>query len=494
MTARRHRHLWATRAAAVAAMVAAALAAAVAGAPPALAAPPTIAFTAPGSNARVTTSATKVDAKVTMADGRLKSISLAVTPLAGGGSPVSAGPVAGNDAPSRDVSFGIVLPFNGRYRAEITATGNDSLLGLGLSADKTTKATRDFDVVAPPARPASVRTAVDAGTRQVTVSWARNNEPDLLFYLVQRSLGGGEYVLAAKTTELSIVDPAPAETGGEFSYQVVAVRAGATEGEGINSNPSAAAAAAVAAPPPTTAPPTSVPPDTTPSSSPGSTAPATSTPATTPATSSPAPSSPAAGPATTIPAGSPGALTRSGSIDLSGLRSLQTQPPPRRVSPPTTADTGFDQTLPFDTANPPQGLGEPEGGAGFDDSVLSETEVGADSELGSGSDVEKTRALAFLAAGLLATVFLMHILWIRGEVARVPLEALPPEGAAGAAGAAGGAAKPGKARKAPKAARKAPPADRARRPRPGARPPRSRPGPDPRLARPRPDREDLPIG
>ncbi|HVL93178.1 MAG TPA: hypothetical protein VM264_07525, partial [Acidimicrobiales bacterium] len=306
MTTRRYARPFAAAALATVAAVGGGLATA----GPALAAPPVITFISPTNGSRVTTSATKVDAKVTMPDGRLKSISLAVTPLSGGGAPVSAGPVAGADAPSRDVSFGITLPFNGRYKAEITATGNDSLLGIGQ--DTTRKAAIEFSMVAPPAAPRNVRTSADAATRAVTVSWARNSEPDLLFYLVQRSLGGGEYVLAAKTTELTIVDTATAQAGGEYSYQVVAVRAGASSDEGVNSNPSSVSTASVAAPP---APPTTAPPETTPGE-PGTTVPG-GTVTTAPAGASPgstAPASPPASTATTIPAGNPGALTRSGTV------------------------------------------------------------------------------------------------------------------------------------------------------------------------------------
>ncbi|MEO6121851.1 MAG: fibronectin type III domain-containing protein, partial [Acidimicrobiales bacterium] len=271
---------------------------------PASAAPPTVSFSTPTAGARVTTSSLKVDAKVTMTDGKLKSISLAVTPLSGGGAAVNAGPVAGGDSPTKDVSFGITLPFNGRYKAEITATGNDTLLGLG--EDTTRKAAIEFLMVAPPAAPRSVRTVADVGTREVTISWARNAEPDLLFYLVQRSLGGGEYALAAKTTELSVVDTATNVAGGEYSYQVIAVRQGAVPDEGVNSNPSAVSTASVAAPP---APPTTVAPPSTVAVPAGTVTPAPPTPGST----QPAPATTV----TSIPAGNPGALTRSGTVDLS---------------------------------------------------------------------------------------------------------------------------------------------------------------------------------
>ncbi|MGH9182122.1 MAG: hypothetical protein ACRDY5_10455, partial [Acidimicrobiales bacterium] len=401
-------------AAAAAAATLAALAVGLMTAAPAMAAPPVIVFSSPTAGARVTTSATKVDAKVTMTDGRLKSISLAVTPVFGGGAVTNPAPVPGGDVASKDVSFPLTFALNGRYKAEITATGNDTVLGLG--ADKSTKAAVEFAVVAPPTAPRGVKTAVDVGTRETTVTWTRNTEADHLYYLVQRALGGGEYVLAAKTTDASVLDGVTALAGGEYSYQVLAVRKGAAPDEVVGSAPSSATAAAVPAPP---APPPTVAPETPPSTVevPASVVPTSPTvPASPPATAPPTTAS-------TIPAGSPGALPRPGTVDLSGLRALQAQPPPRRVSPPTTADTGFGETLPFDTSAIPEELPTdlgPEGGAEFDETAFDDTELGAE------SDIEKTRALAFLAAGLLATVLLMHVLWVRGEVARVPLESLPP--------------------------------------------------------------------
>jgi len=40
---------------------------------------------------------------------------------------------------------------------------------------------------------------------------------------------------------------------------------------------------------------------------------------------------------------------------------------------------------------------------------------------------DSRRSLALLAAGLLATVLAMHLLWVKGEVDREPLEVLTPE-------------------------------------------------------------------
>ncbi|MGH9179901.1 MAG: hypothetical protein ACRD0N_15300, partial [Acidimicrobiales bacterium] len=131
---------------------------------------------------------------------------------------------------------------------------------------------------------------------------------------------------------------------------------------------------------------------------------------------------------TTLPATSPGALTTSGSVDLKGFTSVQSQtarraaPLPRAIEP----DTGFQATLPFADVPEVEEEGELEGGGELG-------EVAADSpqfrELGAEDEgADRQRTMAFFAAGLLATVLLMHVLWVRSEVKRVPLEALEPEG------------------------------------------------------------------
>jgi hypothetical protein len=266
-------------------------------------------------------------------------------------------------------------------------------------------------VVVPPASPTEVKVAVDNTARSVTVTWKPNAEPDMLFYVVQRSKGTStEFTVLGKANEPKFVDASTADSGGDYRYQVVAVRAGATAEEGISSDPSGISAESTAKvpdppPPPTTAPP----------AGPGTTIAAGN-------------AASGTGTATTIPASSPGALTTSGSVDLKGFTSVQSQtarrssPLPRAIEP----DTGFQPTLPF--ADIPEGEeeGELEEGGELG-------EVAADSpqfrELGAEDDgADRQRTMAFFAAGLLATVLLMHVLWVRSEVKRVPLEALEPEG------------------------------------------------------------------
>lgn len=379
-----------------------ALAAVLAPAAPALAAAPTITISTPGAGQELDSGSVTVAARVTMSNGDLvDTIRFRLQQLDSSRPDINA-----TKPPAADVSFPVTLPYNGRYKATITATGQDR--PLDLNGEESSTATREFFVAAPPASPTEVKAAVDASARSVTLTWKANTEPDLLFYLVQRAKGtGGEFTVLGKVTEPKFLDASTAEAGGQYRYQVIAVRNGIKAGEGLNSDPSELSADSTAAVPDPPPPPTTAPAPTT-------TVAGAATPAST------------AAPAV-VPAGSPGALTTSGTVDLKGFTNVQSQarrPTPRVVEP----DTGFQSTLPF----------APRPDAELEEGEVAEEggdlgEVAADSpqfqELGQeGDGADRQRTMAFLAAGLLSTVLLMHVLWVRSEVKRVPLEALIPEG------------------------------------------------------------------
>jgi hypothetical protein len=117
-------------------------------------------------------------------------------------------------------------------------------------------------------------------------------------------------------------------------------------------------------------------------------------------------------------------IATGGTVDLSGFAALLDQQ--RNAAQAAAAasgrplagegegpDTGFEQSLPFKKKG--SGGGSDEAAVGQDGTAL-----GATSEQG-------TRApIAFVAASLLATVVLMHLLWLKREVDRVPLPALVP--------------------------------------------------------------------
>ena len=320
--------------------------------------------------------------------------------------------VTANQAPTGNTfSFPVDLPRNGSYDVTISALWKHT--AFGDSTTGTAAATRTFLVAVFPARPKNVRTAVDAASRSVAVTWDKNAEPDLIRYEVRRFKGtSSDFTTVAKPrpSETSFVDATTSAAGGDYRYQVVAVRKGVPGNEELSSDPSEMTAESTAKVPDPPPPPT------------------TAAPAGSAGTAGTAGAAAAAGggtgTASSIPAGSPGALTTPGTVDVSGFNNVRNQT--RSVTPRTLPlpDPGFQSTLPF--APGERIADEPLVDEGGDLG-----EVAADSryrELGDEtSSTDKARTMAFFAAGLLATVLLMHVLWVKSEVRRVPLEALEPE-------------------------------------------------------------------
>ena len=367
---------------------------------PARADVPTITFSSPDAGQRVEVRDPTITARVTPPpDGGSVAGQIVVTVVRCapecGGDPVATDRTEATGE-AQNVSLPLQLALNGTYRATIQATGRNRIETLTGTGGETRTEARSFHVVAPPAPPTDVKTVVDPATRAVTVTWQATPDPDFLFYVVQRDRGDGTVpVPVGKSTEKVFVDSTTAEAGGQYRYQVVAVRSGAAPDEGIGSDPSAL--------------------------SPESTAAVPDPPGGNPATAAGADG----GPASPVAANSPGALATSGKVDLSGLSTLKTQARRLATSPRTvpSPDPGFKGTLPF----APQDQEEGE----VEEAELGEMAADAPQfrELGSEDDTqERQRSLAFFAAGLLATVLLMHVLWVKSEVKRVPLEALAPDG------------------------------------------------------------------
>lgn len=372
---------------------------------PAMAAPPTISYLSPGSGQFLDDGSVTISARVTINGTISDPVSLKVT---------SARPTitatTGAGASPHTVSFPVNLAYNGAYTATITAKGRPRSI-IGLGPEETATASVEFVVAAPPARPTGVKTAVDAAARSVTVTWEENAEPDLIRYEVKRARGTSNdfsVVARPKAGETSITDATTAVAGGDYRYLVVAVRTGAPGGEDLSSDPSAVSADAVAKVPDPPLPPTTV--------------------------SAGAGAGAGSGTASPLPASSPGALATSGSVDLSGFNAVRNQA--RATGPRSLVlpDPGFQSTLPF---------ASPDGEGADDPEVTGDTgdlgELAADDlryrELGDeAAGDDRTRTMAFFAGGLLATVLLMHVLWVKSEVRRVPLEALDPDGPGAAAG------------------------------------------------------------
>lgn len=243
------------------------------------------------------------------------------------------------------------LAYNGKYEATVTAPdATDPPIPPSGDCANVTEEPRGFFMAVLPAVPTGVAAAVDKATRMVTVTWAKNPEPDVVRYEVHRAKAGEAFQPFGQTTRQSFVDGAA--EAGDYRYQVIALRRGAkTNGPLLRSDASAVVTANVPAPP----------------------------------------RPPAIGTATRS---APRVASR-----------------PRSSSPP---DTGFRETLPFANAELEPGEEAAQG--------PQLEEIGTEEERS-----DNRRNLAALAAGLLITVFVMHLLWVKGEVDREPLEAIGPD-------------------------------------------------------------------
>lgn len=308
--------------------------------------------------------------------------------------------IAGGDSPTESgkstapFSYTPTIPVNGRYHIVVTAADCDNVVDQNTNACNRGQAVEGFfNLDVPPAVPTGVRARVDASTRNVTISWKPNSEPDLLGYLVDRATGSQAYPQQplGSTSTVSFVDDGAKITGGQYRYRVRAVRRSSDPNKADASSPSADTTVNVAPP---ESPPTSTPPGgsgfPTPTAAPGSASGSTSTGA---------------------------GLALSGTVDLHAYGALLDQArksaSAQHQEPP---DPGFDPSLPFKKGS------DAEDGADAPKPVLG-------SSASENTRLDRKRSLGFLAAGLLATVLLMHAVWVRGELKRADeLEVLAPDG------------------------------------------------------------------
>jgi hypothetical protein len=288
-------------------------------------------------------------------------------------------------------SWTVELPSNGPKELTVSAT-TEGLIGL-LPGPNVQASPRAFALAAPAAQPVLDPPKVN-DARNTELSWSRNAEPDLLYYAVFRkdpggtkyTQVGGKVTQPATGTKVTYTDTTTsAFLGGEYSYQVVAVRRGATATAEVSSAPSTARTATIPAPPTTTS--TSVVPG------------------------APQPGAPAAGPTTTVKPG-----TTAG-VDLSGFLSSRSQPAPvPTITVPEPPDTGFAGTLPFGAR--PADL-EEEGEA---DAVLPDDERSFTSII---SRISPGRPLVPVAGGLILLLLAMHMRLLNHRIKAEPAGDLP---------------------------------------------------------------------
>ena len=283
---------------------------------------------------------------------------------------------------------------NGAYTA--TAVGNGRTSDVFNPQNVSTQATVTYYVSAPPQTPTGVDASVDDAKRIVTVSWNPNPEPDIDFYVVGRYVGSSSSGRAFffDPSQTNFVDNLGSAPAGVYHYDVYAVRKAGKPGEkSIASKSAGSTTATVRSAPPTTS---------------------TSTPAGGGTGSgSGAGSGSGSGSSSTSPT-----IAQRGSVDLSGFGNLLAQggglPSRASATPtPTDPDPGFNESLPYGARPSTPGPSN------------NDTALGTPSTQRLADSKERPTSLLFLAAGLLATVLLMHLLWVKSEVDRAPLDPLP---------------------------------------------------------------------
>ena len=293
-------------------------------------------------------------------------------------------------------SFSVSRTSNGRYDLTLVATQAIPLVGtLGPSIERS----RTFYVAAPAAKPVLDPPTVNEA-RNTELSWSRNTEPDMLYYAVfRKDPGGSKYLPVGSTVpqpksgaKVSFTDTTTsAFIGGDYNYQVVAVRKGAGGAwpEEIASAPSSVRTATVPAPPTTTS-------TTAVALPPGSPVPTT------------------AAPTTTVKPGT------SAGVDLSGFLSTRSQPISLpAITVPEPPDTGFQGTLPFGARPPGEELEE-----GPEEAVLPD-----DGPRSIISRISPGRPLVPVAGGLVLLLLAMHMRVLNHRIKTVPDKDLPVDDA-----------------------------------------------------------------
>lgn len=370
---------------------------------PATAAAPTVRITAPGAHDVVGDSTPNISGDAQMNDGEILEVVASISSAEGHPVP-GAHRIGGDGRSSVSFSWTPALSYNGNYTVTVRASGEDQ--PFDTNGSESAETSSNFAIEAPPSTPRDVSVRADPDSREVDVTWKANPEPDLIGYQVQRSVDESEWGVAGESDESFFRDARSAYGGGTYSYRVVAVRAGASPDSGVASAPSEAATTTVPDPPGgSTDEPGESPgePDTGPSGDGSNTG------------GSGGSGTSGGGSGTSGGSGGTGSggargptISRSGRVDLSGFGSLLDQTRLPEIPTAPEPDPGFSEELPFQprTITEPDGeIAIPEGG--FNDA---------------GSD--RAELLRFFAAGLLLTVILMHVLWLRSEVERVPLEAV----------------------------------------------------------------------
>ena len=160
-----------------------------------------------------------------------------VSLVAGRGQPLPSGSAVtfAVEPPARFFKFEWPTPalaWNGPYKVRVVVEGSPR----PPAEPQKVEAERRFFIEAAPAPPKGLK-AEPVGSEGVTVSWDKNNEPDMVLYEVHRAPKDGGFAPIAQTAPslTSLNDRPPV---GEWRYAVIAIRKGAQD-NGVASGPSA---------------------------------------------------------------------------------------------------------------------------------------------------------------------------------------------------------------------------------------------------------------
>lgn len=306
----------------------------------------------------------------------ISSVSLTLAPTGPtGGEPVTADGCSfatEGECGTGSVAYSWTPPspsFNGPYEARATAEHCTVVCVTPSTAQVTPAA---FRLGIAPRPPADVQ-VTGGPERSASVSWAKNPEPDMLFYALFRKLpGGADFtriggdIKQPASGRVAFSDTGTGE-GGVIAYKVVAVRKGVSGDEKTTktSSPSTERSVTIEAPVPTTLP-------VAPGQLPG-----------------------ASQPPQAVPAGA--------GVSISGFLGSQPAakpaPGPRYLDLP---DTGFGGTLPFDTPPAEDELEEGELEA-------APPALSSDEDTSLVEEVSLTRPLVPIAAGAILLVLAAHM-------------------------------------------------------------------------------------
>ena len=204
----------------------------VVGTGPARAGAPDINMSSPTGGGVVDTATPTIagTAAATSPDGTVTgTLQVAVTSAAGHPGWSATTPACGQSSCSFSLPVSPALVWNGAYTLSVQATETDP---GGQSQPVSYEAS--FSVAAPPAAPSGLTATPSADGRSVSLAWSEPSYPDLVGYQVTRSPSGSGF--PARVGATGWIDHSTT-TGTAYTYQVTALRQGATSGTTVSSAP-----------------------------------------------------------------------------------------------------------------------------------------------------------------------------------------------------------------------------------------------------------------